>query len=61
LYRGVFPSTRPAVVAYDELFTAARELMDLTGIGKKGEYIVILSGNTKGETGHTNTLKVEQI
>ena len=61
LYRGVFPSTRPAVATYEELVTAARELMDLTGIGKKGEYIVILSGNTKGEMGHTNTLKVEQI
>ena len=61
LYRGVFPYTRPAVETYEELITAARELMDLTGIGKKGESIVILSGNTKGETGHTNTLKVEQI
>ena len=61
LYRGVFPFTRPAVETYDELITAARELMDLIKIGKKGEQIVILSGNTKGEMGHTNTLKVEQI
>jgi pyruvate kinase len=61
LYRGVFPSTRPAVATYEELITAARELMNLTKIGKKGEHVVILSGNTKGETGHTNTLKVEQI
>jgi pyruvate kinase len=61
LYRGVFPFTRPAVETYEELITAARELMDLTEIGKKGEQIVILSGNTKGEMGHTNTLKVEQI
>jgi len=61
LYRGVFPSTRPAVETYEELITAARDLMDLTGIGKKGEHVVILSGNTKGETGHTNTLKVEQL
>ena len=61
LYRGVFPSTMPAVTTYEELITSAHDLMNTTGIGRKGDYIVILSGNTKGETGHTNTIKVEQI
>ena len=61
LYRGVFPNTRHAVKTYEELITSARYLMNTTGIGKKGDFVVILAGNTKGETGHTNTIKVEQL
>ncbi|MDR2855669.1 MAG: pyruvate kinase [Methanomicrobiales archaeon] len=61
LYRGVFPSTRRAVETYEELITSARDLMNRTGIGRKGDYVVILAGNTKGETGHTNTIKIEQL
>ena len=61
LYRGVFPSTRHAVETYEELITSARDLMNTTGIGRKGDYVVIVAGHTKGETGHTNTIKVEQL
>jgi pyruvate kinase len=63
LYRGVFPfpSTSPEVTTYEELLSTARELIQKTGIGEKGEHVVVLSGNTRGEMGQTNTIKVLKI
>ena len=63
LYKGVFPfpSTSQEVTTYEELLSTARELVQKTGIGEKGDHVVVLSGNTKGEMGHTNTIKVLKI